>query len=655
VLSDPRITHADCLDWLPTLEAESADSCVTDPPYELGFMGKAWDRQGIAVNVEMWEQVFRVLKPGAHLLAFGGTRTYHRLVCAIEDAGFEIRDSIAWLYGQGFPKSLDVSKAIDRAAGAERGPGIRVPRSYPDSDRWKDPEGARAGGTKSPTSYPGSPHDDLPGKVLTAPATAEAARWSGWGTALKPAMELICVARKPLSERTVAANVLRWGTGAVNVDGCRIETNGEKVTINTWDDGAKPFGGGAGHPYSGREQQGRWPANLCLDEEAAAALDQQSGEREVSGSAKLGRTISTRCAPNGMFQTSGGGPLHNDHGGASRFFLRVTPDWEEQCNLCLHLAPKHDTMIETPEGEVSCETANGAAKSSLPPNPAGASVVTSAADSPQPQVGDNAEELNSPVLGAGGNGRTMPATSGSIAQRGVPDLLVEEIALRVKSAGILCDSCATAIARSLVLIRQGHAPESLPFPAYISERRKRILSRVLALYVAGRESTDIILTTESLTMLLGSARSAIADCIISEKSAANSECAPTRFRYCSKASRAEREAGCEGLPSLRNDFQRETSGLNQDRPNREGRSPATIPRNGHPTIKPLALMRWLVRLVTPPGGTILEPFAGSGTTCIAAGLEGFDFLACEREEEYVQIAEARLAHWVDERLPIGAT
>ena len=200
---------------LPDLPADSIDCCVTDPPYGLKFMGKKWDHS--VPSVEQWEAVFRVLKPGAHLLAFFGTRTYHRGVVAIEDAGFEIRDQIGWVYGSGFPKSLDVSKAIDKAAGVER---------------EKIGESNKGSGAQPHKLYAHGPGDtgigymDGSGKVfdITVPATEAAQQWDGWGTALKPAWEPICVARKPLCG-TVAENVLKYGTGGINIDGCRVGIN----------------------------------------------------------------------------------------------------------------------------------------------------------------------------------------------------------------------------------------------------------------------------------------------------------------------------------------------------------------------------------------------------------------------------------------------
>jgi len=191
------------LDVLPKLEDNSVDSIVTDPPYELGFMGKKWDSSGIAYNVELWKECIRVLKPGGHLLSFGGTRTWHRVAVAIEDAGFEVRDSIAWMYGSGFPKSLDISKAIDKAAGAER----------------KVTGHVVAGIATGSGNAVGGPKPVVEKKEIAI--TPEAQQWEGWGTALKPAFEPIVVARKPLIG-TVAQNVLEHGTGGLNIDGSRI-------------------------------------------------------------------------------------------------------------------------------------------------------------------------------------------------------------------------------------------------------------------------------------------------------------------------------------------------------------------------------------------------------------------------------------------------
>jgi site-specific DNA-methyltransferase (adenine-specific) len=509
------------------LEEASVDAIVTDPPYGLEFMGKEWDRfapQTTTAKVQRsggsafkadskfrtgtkgvrstfkcracggWSGAFsearrkrqrpceceqpdfdyagappallafqgwcgewatealRILKPGGHLLAFGGTRTYHRLACAVEDAGFEIRDSLIWIYGSGFPKSLDVSKAIDKAArGVPQGgtdPTSPHHGEYrtttTEGKRWEGDSGqsygaggsrflattvterTTAGSTPTTEETDAAAADGPP--QSTQAATAEARQWEGWGTALKPAHEPIVVARKPLSG-TVAATVLEHGTGALNVDGCRVEGEPWQAhratglgTVKFFTEGDTPEIDK--EPHAG----GRWPANLALSPEAAEELDRQSGE------------------------------------------------------------------LQSPK-----------------PYERGAEGVSSGYTGPLP----------------------WPSAEGNYGDTG----------------------------------------------------------------------------------------------------------GASRFFYTAKASRGERNAGLDGFDPAITDDGRDTP---IDNPYLRGE---TTRQNVHPTVKPIDLMRWLVRLVTPPGGTICDPFLGSGTTGIAAHLEGFDFIGIEREDEYADIAEARIAWW----------
>lgn len=303
-----ELQQGDCRVLMAAMEPESVDAIVTDPPYGLAFMGKEWDH-GVP-GVPFWSEALRIAKPGAHLLAFGGTRTFHRLACAIEDAGWEVRDCLSWLYGAGFPKSLDVSRALDRAAGAER--EVVGHRTY-------------AGGhvQNSSAEYLAPPIGTFvraqDRRDVSAPSTDAAKQWAGFGTALKPAWEPIILARKPLAG-TVAQNVLAHGTGALNVDGCRIGTAEDCKRTPSPNGGSNTYAqdeytkgmlrGGNGSPL------GRWPANLVLDEESARALDEQSGDR-----------TSTRANgnPNEPWRSNGwtgAGVGHDfrDSGGASRFF-----------------------------------------------------------------------------------------------------------------------------------------------------------------------------------------------------------------------------------------------------------------------------------------------------------------------------------------------
>lgn len=411
------------------------DSIVTDPPYELGFMGKSWDASGIAYSVELWREALRVLKPGGHLLAFSGSRTYHRMVCAIEDAGFEIRDQIMWVYGSGFPKSLDVSKAIDKAAGAVRGERLAPKPGHENHVGRDNMKALRESGALSGDGGFSRPWMHDPQKVedahwTFAPATDAARQWQGWGTALKPAHEPIVVARKPLVG-TVAANVLAHGTGALNIDGCRVDAPGGIASAG----GTKRSGGimGASEPLGGWEptHAGRWPANLIHDgsDEVLAAFPQAPGQMAKASTA------------------------------------------------------------DTPR--------NG-----------------------QHIYGDMAR---------GSNGFEPRADAGSAA----------------------------------------------------------------------------------------------------------------RFFYCAKASGKDRNEGLEGFPLKPGGMVSNTSGQHMTR--RDGGAPGPT-ANHHPTVKPTDLMRYLCRLVTPPGGLVLDPFTGSGSTGKAAALEGFQFIGFELSAEYAAIATARIEH-----------
>ena len=361
----------DCLDVLAGLGENSIDAVVTDPPYHLasivkrfgaddaapakpgktgayerasrGFLGNTWDGGDIAFRPETWAAVMRVLKPGGHLVAFGATKNSHRLTCAIEDGGFEIRDMIAWLFGSGFPKSHDVSKGIDRMAGAERdliATGRPVKRMIPGADQNK------AGWEKN------NGREYVP--VVSASATPAAQEWEGWGTALKPAIEPITLARKPLSEGTIAANVLRWRTGALNIDGCRVASADENPSIARRNGAINHLSGrpAAETEAEGKlasrqspeayrakrdgEELGRWPANVCHDgsSEVIEAFPAEAGAfAPVSGTEPSNSTVNVYGARDRTATQH-----HGDSGSAARFFYNPKADAGDR------IGSKHPTV-----------------------------------------------------------------------------------------------------------------------------------------------------------------------------------------------------------------------------------------------------------------------------------------------------------------------
>ena len=388
-----RINRGDVVEVLRSEPDNSFDGVLCDPPYGLSFMGKRWDYD--VPSVELWREVLRVLKPGSPLLAFGGTRTYHRTVVAIEDAGFEIRDQLAWMYGSGFPKSLDVSKAIDARPGihlreqfgrelaaardaagmsrqdvSERVVGTRTGacwnwehHQFPEARHWPALKAAlptlhdawgevlaqadrEKTGKVTATRLAVAPGQDNDRRAttldITAPSTSLAQEWQGYGTALKPAHEPIVLARKPL-DGTVAQNVAQWGVGGLSIDACRIDkAEGDTNGWDSWDDPGSANTASGGNTARTAEQKakrahppGRWPANVILDEEAGAILDAQSGDRPgMSGGGKHRADY-----PGGMF--GGIDSTHTargDNGGASRFFYCAKVSTRERAGS------KHPTM-----------------------------------------------------------------------------------------------------------------------------------------------------------------------------------------------------------------------------------------------------------------------------------------------------------------------
>ncbi len=451
---------------LPTLPAQSVDAVVTDPPYELAFMGRSWDRSGIANEVDLWRAVLRVMKPGGHLLAFGGTRTAHRMVCAIEDAGFEVRDTLCWLYGQGFPKSLDVGKALDKVAGAQRAVLGSRPIHYPDTPSGYTSVSA-GGGVRPGGMFAESYGERADGRTFTAPATDLARQWDGWGTALKPAYEPIVLARAPLAAPTVAANVARWGTGALNVDGGRL-AHGTDVDLTSRQVNFDRMG------YHGATQTngvatykpaGRWPPNVALSH---TLFCEPVGTRRVRAS-----------------------QLHQVIQRSQSASQSIGEQTDSYCSG--YAAPDGTEVVEAWACHESC-----------------------------------------------------------------PVFLLDQ--------------------------QSGERMSALRRKDYRPPKNSAIYG-------------DVPYRPANPGNTYGDTGGA------------------SRFFYVAKSSAAERS---RGLPAGE--------------------------RNSHPTVKPLALMRWLLTLVVPPGGVVLDPFAGSGSTLVAAAELGITAIGIEQDAESCAIARQRLGY-----------
>lgn len=394
-----KLYLGDALEILKQLPDNSIDAVVTDPPYGLKFMNKKWDYD--VPSVELWREVFRVMKPGAHLLSFFGTRTYHRGVINIEDAGFEIRDMIQWLYGSGFPKSMNISKAIGALPKKQDGllsfaeqlkkcrkelglsiteadklitggttmyaflegrrlngkvvvypPSKKIAQKIEEVFNLKVPESLLENNLevlREETGNFGYQKDykrwQNVHKVYKA-ISPEAQQWQGWGTSLKPACEPIVLARKPISEKNIAQNVLKWGTGGLNIDESRIEYHGTIKTTNrksNYTDFAIKVGSNAGYKQPSKlatpTEKGRFPANIILDEEAAKILDKQSGISKSNDSARNRKTLGMFNYPNNRTRE------YRDKGGASRFFYVAKASKKERWGYC-HFCQKPIKAID---------------------------------------------------------------------------------------------------------------------------------------------------------------------------------------------------------------------------------------------------------------------------------------------------------------------
>jgi DNA modification methylase len=617
---------------MPTLPENSVDSIITDPPYGLDFMGKSWDH-GVPA-IEFWQAALRVAKPGAILMAFGGTRTFHRLACAIEDAGWELRDTMCWLYGSGFPKSLDISKAIDKAAGAERevvgeSTTLLQQQDHPHSfaGGWKDKseEGKRV--------------------LVTAPATPVAHLWQGYGTALKPAWEPIIIAMKPL-EGTYAENAQKWGVAGLWIDGGRIGGIGGVRKVNIKPDSGGFNGEGFGCDGDLEPVGGRWPANLLLEQTLVPVL-----------------TLDNNCDIMALEVIK---QYYGDLHKVSAMWQRV-PDIPELCEA------GQEVLFE----------------GLLRPMDQGKSTETDGRQAPH---GGSQRENAAGAKTGRPQGEELSILQGTLDESGV--LVHSPVRIDRASAGnCSADVSETSTGRVNAPIGNGNELESAPVEGGNCPSQERSQDgqsdRESATdepngtyqdvhHVGGGEQAFEVLARDvpecwrkyfkrtgySIVDPTSSARLLDEQSGISKSSGvinrwtdgakpfgggaghlyesvqgvADSGGA-SRFFYTSKASSSERNAGLEDMEEV--DANKWNAGGIGERRRQAGQG---MSRNTHPTVKPVDLMRYLCKLTrTPTGGVVLDPFMGSGTTGIACILEHRDFIGIEIDEKYTEIARKRIS------------
>jgi len=554
-----KINHANIKEWAKNYDGPQFDGILCDPPYELGFMGKSWDSSGIAFDKDMWADLFRHIKPGGHLLAFSGSRTYHRMAVAIEDAGFEIRDMIEWVYGSGFPKSLNIGKAVDKIQGNKREASSST-TACPDF-----PEPCKGHGD----------NNGRYGETIHAQPTKGTSDWEGYRTALKPAHEPCVLARKPI-EGTVANNVLKHGVGGLNIDGSRV------VAYNEQYDNTKGYKGCVGSQNSKRGDNDELPnlqqrvqglEVLPKEQEATTHLFKDMPSKEHDGGEKSeleGRNVEGQ--PNGL------------HDATSGQAIAERPRVSEQ-------RVKSGDATQSSDGEKSGKTTE---KNRVSP-PQERDLCRQQAGEPAPN----------------GLGGTQQGTSQGIER----DDTLESGERK---------TAQTPIGRwPSNLIHDGSDEVEAVFPQTKSGSIKPYTRQSTGQTV--KYNNDTI--TGSHTGDSGSA---------------------SRFFYTAKASKSERNAGLEGFEEV--EMGRNQSSLDGGKIlTGSGNERSNTRQNHHPTVKPLALTKYLATLIKPPqGGRLLVPFSGSGSEMIGALQAGWEeVIGVELTEEYIPIAEARIKYWTN--------
>ena len=732
------ILKGNCLDTLKTLPDCSVDRIVTDPPYELGFMGKSWDNSGIAYNQDLWAECLRVLKPGGHLLAFSGSRTYHRMVVAIEDSGFEIRDQIMWIYGSGFPKSLDVSKAIDKLNGRmfddryalgkhikERRTRLNITKGQVNewlgsSTKCEHYESTSDGFARVPTSEDyqilkkrlglSNDFDELVARIeaerevvgtktsgiankneaprhtigasksievdITAPATPEAQQWQGWGTALKPAHEPIVVARKPLIG-TVANNVLTYGTGALNIDGSRVGTT-EKLSIgsNNRQNALINFGMKDNKETQEQNLHGRWPANVIHDgsDEVLAGFPNEAGRFffNTKSDYNEGLWLDLNLHPNPAKNAETSSSLPNQSGDS--VLVHALNLALPEGLRCVGLSVELSTTVTANESKRIVEAVMQMTQS------IGARFLPES-EQPKLTLSSNHAKVVGTLEPTGimtitashwkSDGYAEPVTfsitpenseHGARDSNGKSFIYCAKASKSERNAGLELCTCDKLSPWEKVGQQVAHQTDTEPLAPRDTEESgiQNNSDSEWNTSLSGSDTTEPCLTdcksitlttTNSTTTSVISNLSAQSNISVCTQGAnCETECGGNRAKSADNSSQSPMSIGTsaerDGLVTA--DANLATSALLSQVSAKGVLFCARCDglKGGHPTVKPLALMRYLIKLVTPPGGTVLDPFLGSGTTAVAAILEGFEWIGCEMTEDYFPIIEARVV-WAE--------
>ena len=602
-MKQTKLMQGDNIESLKKLPDNSIDSVVTDPPYGLSFMNKKWDYD--VPSVEFWKEVYRVLKPGGHILSFGGTRTYHRMVVNIEDAGFEIRDQIMWLYGSGFPKSLNVGKAVDKLEGNEREVVGKQTNLAGRNDTLMGDRTDSGAGMFS-------------GVKKEIDITKGTSPFEGWGTALKPANEPICLARKPLSEKSVVENVLKWKTGGINVDGCRVGSESMSYIRNEKDRGVIGFGM---NKYESETTEGRFPANIILECICDEVIKGERGEVIKTNRIRKYDTGEERWTGftkkvEAVDNYGDKGDIHTDPNCPCRLLDEQSGESRSNCKSVV-IEGKDANVFNDGEKKTS-----GHKKKMMVGNysdKGGASRFFYQAKVSKAERNMGLDgiilQLSNFCVSIDYNNKEIKLwekKKKKARHQEVMELLtqkdIDELQLKKVMENTICEWNTGSYGNNTMDIYQMVATfTTLMVTNLITELK---ILNVLIEQNTNENISECILKTEFGGNIVTNVMSGNPKNIIIE----------------------QKKDGCQDNVNLVELKQQLKINVKEN-------------KNIHATVKPINLMAYLCRLITPEGGICLDPFMGSGSTGVAAQLEGFRFVGMEMDNDYFKIAEARIDNY----------